>query len=150
MGPSLDRLLRLLPDLWPALCRHSSAQDVSSFWDYSHDLEHEPDMSLYDLWLSSRLSSENVSQPHLSAEPKPSRGHLPPGSQRPLTLANLLLAWKIVQASSFDVVALLWSLNPLRTLLFVFLTLVRGLLPAFRGYSQAMILDEVCSPLWIS
>lgn len=146
MGSTVHRLIKLLPQLWPALCRHPSTKHVDQPFDYSHDLELHQDMSLFDVWLSSRLSQAHG----LPKQQKQDRPYLPPGSQRPLTFANMLLACKILQSSSIDILALLWRLNPLRTLLFVLLTLFRGLLPAFRGYSQAMILDEVgvFSALW--
>jgi hypothetical protein len=37
----------------------------------------------------------------------------------------------------------LWLLNPVRTTLMMVANVVRGLFPAFRGYSQAMIINEV-------
>lgn len=57
-------------------------------------------------------------------------------------MANLFLAYKILQATFLDMLHILWGLNPLRTTFLIGLTILRGLLPAFRGYSQALILDE--------
>lgn len=89
-----------------------------------------PPMTPFDAWTASRNSPKH-------AHP------LPPGAQRPFTLFNVSLAAKIVHACFYQLVALLWSLNPVRTAVLIFLTLVRGLLPAFRGFSQARVLDEV-------
>lgn len=97
-------------------------------------------MSLFDLWQASRVGNA----PSASA-PKQPTAPLPPGSRRPFTLHNVALAYRILQASSVDLFRLLWRHNRTRTAFFVFLTLVRGLLPAFRGFSQARILDEVSS-----
>lgn len=95
-------------------------------------------MSLFDIWKASRPCESTVdSDGKLETLP------LQPGSQRQLTYVNILLACKIIHGTFSHLVTLLWCLNPIRTALFVGLTIVRGLLPAFRGYSQALILDEV-------
>lgn len=98
------------------------------------------DMSLPELWRASRVGTCPTAS-ELKSTPAPAP--LPPGSHRPLTLRNAALAYRIVHATAFDLFRLLWRLNRTRTACFVLLTLVRGLLPAFRGYSQARILDEV-------
>ncbi|TDL29759.1 P-loop containing nucleoside triphosphate hydrolase protein [Rickenella mellea] len=97
--------------------------------------KHKP-TSLFDLWFASRTRR---------LDPDRQRDHLPPGSPRPFTIANIFLAWNILKLSFFDMLALLWGLNPIRTVILIFLTIFRGLFPAFRGYSQAMILDEIQS-----
>ncbi|KAF9569405.1 P-loop containing nucleoside triphosphate hydrolase protein [Agrocybe pediades] len=87
----------------------------------------------YDAWKSSREVPE---QPAM---------YLVPGAQRPLTLKNAKLAYHITRACSLDFFRTLWLLNPLRTTLMMALDIVRSLFPAFRGYSQALIIDELQS-----
>ncbi|KAH8106134.1 P-loop containing nucleoside triphosphate hydrolase protein [Cristinia sonorae] len=91
------------------------------------DLKHKP---LHDVWLASRSCSN---QHRLLA----------PGAQRPFSIHNIKLAYAIVTRCAFQFAALLWNLHPLRVLLMVALDLFRGVFPAFRGYSQALIIDEL-------
>ncbi|KAF9534973.1 P-loop containing nucleoside triphosphate hydrolase protein [Crepidotus variabilis] len=89
--------------------------------------------NVYDAWLASR---------ELPAQP----GHyLVPGAPRPLTMENARLALFITKASTLDFFKVLFELNPLRTTLMMSLNVVRSLFPAFRGYSQALIVDELQS-----
>lgn len=74
------------------------------------------------------------------------RGYLVPGAQRPVNESNLRLAFAIARACLPELLSTLWALHPLRTALMVLLHIVRGFFPAFRGYSQAMIVDEVSTP----
>jgi hypothetical protein len=110
-------------------------------------------LTVYDAWLASR---EVPGQP----------GHyLVPGAPRPLTLENARLALFIGRSCTLDFVSLsfcssatqsfnsattqfkvLFELNPFRTTLMMTLSVVRSLFPAFRGYSQALIVDEVRLP----
>lgn len=111
------------------------------FVDDTCESESEPDtepMSLFDVWRASRPSVSNIGR-----DGKPETLPLQPGHQRQFNLSNIILAGHILQATFYDMLVLLWGLNPLRTALLVCLTIIRGLLPAFRGYSQALILDEV-------
>lgn len=94
-------------------------------------------MSLFDAWNTSRPSTA------LDEDGKSASLRLQPGSRRKCTLSNITLAMTILQATFYDMILLLWGLNPLRTAFLIFLTIIRGLLPAFRGYSHALILDEV-------
>ncbi|PFH52604.1 hypothetical protein AMATHDRAFT_74081 [Amanita thiersii Skay4041] len=66
-----------------------------------------------------------------------------PGAQRPLSLANAKLAWLICQKCALDFLGTIWSLNPLRTTAMLLINILRSLFPAFRGYSQALIVDEL-------
>ncbi|KAH8118536.1 P-loop containing nucleoside triphosphate hydrolase protein [Phellopilus nigrolimitatus] len=98
-------------------------------------------MSLFDAW--------NASRPLLVNQPpdgKSQRLHLQPGSHRKWSFMNIWLAFRILQATFVDMLILLWGLNPVRTAVLICLTIIRGLLPAFRGYSQALILDEANLP----
>lgn len=69
--------------------------------------------------------------------------YLVPGAPRPLTLKNARLALYVSQSCIFDLFKELWWLDPCGATLMVSLNLVRGLFPAFRGYSQALIIDEL-------
>ncbi|TFK73008.1 P-loop containing nucleoside triphosphate hydrolase protein [Pluteus cervinus] len=92
-----------------------------------------PPDSVYDLWLASR---------ELPAQ----RGsYFVPGTQRPLNLANARLAYTLTHRCTLDLFKVLWGLNPFRTTLMMTLQVVRSLFPAFRGYSQALIIDELQS-----
>lgn len=66
-----------------------------------------------------------------------------PGAQRPINETNIKLAFTIARACLLDLLSALWALHPVRTSLMMVLHIVRGFFPAFRGYSQAMIVDEV-------
>ncbi|KAI5124796.1 hypothetical protein M0805_005430 [Coniferiporia weirii] len=130
-------LARLTPK--SASCEHLFSQP---FLDQDEDVSDcSPDpqpMSLFDAW--------NASRPVLTdagAQGKCERLHLQPGSHRKCSFVNLRLALTILQTTFMDMLVLLCGLNPIRTAVLVCLTIIRGLLPAFRGYSQALILDEI-------
>ena len=93
---------------------------------------------LFNLWEASRpLVSER--NPASYSE----RPYSQPGSHRKYTLENFYYAFRILQETLGEMLLLLWGLSPLRMTLLLCLTIIRGLSPAFRGYSQALILDEV-------
>ena len=85
-------------------------------------------------WLASRII------------PRHKGSYLMPGAHRPINEANIRLAITITRGCAFDLFIVLWSLHPVRTTLMMIINVVRGLFPAFRGYSQAMIVDEVGQP----
>ncbi|KAK2466430.1 hypothetical protein APHAL10511_002072 [Amanita phalloides] len=89
--------------------------------------------SVLNAWSASRRFATH-SQPLLA-----------PGAQRPLTLANAQLALFICQECALDFLAAVWALNPLRTTAMFLVNILRSLFPAFRGYSQALIVDELQS-----
>lgn len=91
-------------------------------------------LTLFDIWSASRPKQSG---------PERNQFSMPPGSPRRLTPRNIAFASRIVCATFYDLLRLLSGLNPVRTAIMIFLTIIRGLLPAFRGYSQALILDEV-------
>lgn len=90
---------------------------------------------LYQAWLASR------------AVPASKGVLLTPGAQRPLSRENITLAAFIARRSCYDVLALLWTLYPWRIVAMVSMDVFKGLFPAFRGYSQALIINEV-SQAW--
>jgi|ERR1700722_5298273 len=87
--------------------------------------------SVYDAWTASR------------AIPGVEGARLLPGSQRPFNLVNALSAYTILKTSAPDLIRILWNLHPARTTLMIFLNLLRSLFPVFKGYSQALVIDEV-------
>jgi hypothetical protein len=89
--------------------------------------------AVYDAWLISRAMSGLKGL------------YLVPGAQRPFNRTNAILAGIIIKDCAFDLLRLLWELHPIRTTVMFSLNLIRSLFPAFRGYSQALIIDEVCS-----
>ncbi|KIJ70441.1 hypothetical protein HYDPIDRAFT_172258 [Hydnomerulius pinastri MD-312] len=86
---------------------------------------------LQQAWLASRVI------------PRRRGTYLMPGAQRPVNETNIKLALTISRACVFDLVSALWALHPVRTTLMMALQILRGFFPAFRGYSQAMIVDEL-------
>ena len=90
--------------------------------------------SLDQAWLASRVL------------PRRRGTYLMPGAQRPINETNIKLALTIARGCLPDLMSTLWALHPVRTSLMMFLHIVRALFPAFRGYSQAMIVDEVSRP----
>ena len=98
-----------------------------------------PSDSLLNLW---RISRPDV--------PRDGRSYSL-GVQRPLNKETISLAAKMVQLSAPQMSAIFWRLHPWRALLTVAFGFLRGLLPAFKGYSHALIIDEVsttclCAP----
>lgn len=88
-----------------------------------------PPRSIRNVWLASRRF-----------EHKGEVGHLAPGAHRQLNLRNAYLAYEILRVHTFEMFQTLWV--PRTSLVFLF-NLCRGVFPAFRGYSQALIIDEV-------
>lgn len=91
-----------------------------------------PCRCLLQAWLASRVL------------PYRRGAYLVPGAHRPVNESNIRLAITISRACVIDLVKTLWGLHPIRTTLMMALHIVRAFFPAFRGYSQAMIVDEVC------
>ncbi|KAJ7499236.1 P-loop containing nucleoside triphosphate hydrolase protein [Mycena latifolia] len=87
--------------------------------------------STYDVWLASRILPRGET--------------LVPGAHRSLSLSNLKLACIIIQTCAVDFFTHILSLHPIRTTLMLSLNVVRSIFPAFRGYSQALIIDELQS-----
>lgn len=88
-----------------------------------------PSHSIHDVWLASR-----------KFEHKGELGYLAPGAHRQLNLRNAYLAYEILRVHTFEMFRTIWV--PRTSLVFLF-NLCRGVFPAFRGYSQALIIDEV-------
>ncbi|KAI0750891.1 P-loop containing nucleoside triphosphate hydrolase protein [Daedaleopsis nitida] len=91
--------------------------------------EKKPDV--YADWLASRRCPGNGS------------GCLPPGAHRPFTLHHLTLARNLSQCCTAEILSSLWGMHPYRISLMVTLDLLRGVFPAYRGYSQALMVDEI-------
>ncbi|KAJ4492865.1 P-loop containing nucleoside triphosphate hydrolase protein [Lentinula edodes] len=86
--------------------------------------------SAYDIWLASRTTTG-------------SKELLVPGAQRPLTIRNARLAYLIIQNNTLGLLKSLYNGHPTRTVFMLAAQLARSLFPAFRGYSQALIIDEI-------
>ncbi|KAJ3990302.1 P-loop containing nucleoside triphosphate hydrolase protein [Lentinula detonsa] len=86
--------------------------------------------SAYDIWLASRAMPG-------------SKDLLIPGAVRPLTIRNARLAYRSIQNNTFGLLKRLYSGHPNRTVCMLAAQLARSLIPAFRGYSQALIIDEI-------
>ncbi|KII95926.1 hypothetical protein PLICRDRAFT_34876 [Plicaturopsis crispa FD-325 SS-3] len=86
--------------------------------------------SAYRDWLASRVTSSHGKL-------------LAAGSHRRLSAENSILAYRITRNCALDLFWLLWGLHPARTTLMMSLNVLRGLFPAFKGYSQAMIINEL-------
>jgi hypothetical protein len=85
---------------------------------------------VFDAWMESRTQTADGVRS-------------PPGSPRKFTVRNAKLAVLVVRQCMADFMRLLWGIHPFRTGLLVLLNTLRGTLPAFRFYSQALLLDEV-------
>ncbi|PCH41253.1 nucleoside triphosphate hydrolase protein [Wolfiporia cocos MD-104 SS10] len=92
-----------------------------------------PSHIIHQYWLQSRLL------------PSGRKGHLAPGAHRPLNLSTLQLAYKILSLSAVDLLKSIWDLHPWRFLLMVSIEFLRGIMPAYRGYSQALLINELQS-----
>ncbi|KAI0660900.1 P-loop containing nucleoside triphosphate hydrolase protein [Cubamyces menziesii] len=86
---------------------------------------------IYALWLASRCTA------HESITP------LPPGGQRAFTSRNVALACEVSKRCALDILGRLWQMHPYRISLMAGFDLLRGAFPALRGYSHALIIDEV-------
>ena len=88
-------------------------------------------------WKRSRLAS--------TTEDSPQNMHpLRPGAQRrPFNAMNIRIALFLLWRCWLDVVQIVLSLHPIRMPLMILLNVVRGALPAYQSYAQAVILDEV-------
>jgi len=89
----------------------------------------QPSGSIHDVWLESRIFQH-----------KGETAHLAPGAHRRFTLRNICLAYEMLRVHTFEMFRSIWV--PRTSLVFL-LNLCRGVFPAFRGYSQALIVDEV-------
>lgn len=92
-----------------------------------------PPDSLFDLWRKSRSTISREGRSYSL------------GAQRPLNRETFSLATKLAQLCAPQMSAIFWSLHPWRALLTVVFGFLRGLLPVFKGYSHALIIDEVGS-----
>ncbi|KAJ7638523.1 P-loop containing nucleoside triphosphate hydrolase protein [Roridomyces roridus] len=97
----------------------------------AHTLEEESKHTVYDAWLASRTL--------------PNGETLVSGAQRRLSLYNAQLAFLIIRTSAVEFFAHILSLHPSRTVLMMSLNIIRSIFPAFRGYSQALIINELQS-----
>ncbi|KAI0720196.1 P-loop containing nucleoside triphosphate hydrolase protein [Cerioporus squamosus] len=83
---------------------------------------------LYADWLTSRRTGTE---------------YLSPGAQRPFTPQNVALAYNLLRTCTPEIFSSLWDMHPYRISLMVSMDLLRGMLPAFRCYSQALMVDEL-------
>ncbi|EIM85550.1 P-loop containing nucleoside triphosphate hydrolase protein [Stereum hirsutum FP-91666 SS1] len=90
-----------------------------------------PPDSLFDLWRKSRSTISREGRSYSL------------GAQRPLNRETFSLATKLAQLCAPQMSAIFWSLHPWRALLTVVFGFLRGLLPVFKGYSHALIIDEI-------
>ncbi|KAL0580793.1 hypothetical protein V5O48_001258 [Marasmius crinis-equi] len=93
-------------------------------------------MCIYDIWLLSRA---------IPGDEKDSL--LVSGAQRHMTGTNMQLAYLVLTRYTLSFLRKIWSHHPCRTAMMVGFNIIRSLFPAFRGYSQALIIDEVGSVL---
>lgn len=69
--------------------------------------------------------------------------YLIPGAQRQISLTNAALAYEITIDSGTELMKELWALEPYRITVMLSLEVIRGVFPAMRCYSQALLVDEV-------
>ena len=87
--------------------------------------------SVYHAWLASRVPSCQ------------NGGYISAGAQRPLTRANIRLAQRIAELCIPQVLQIFWSRHPFRAFVMVAFSFVRGTFPVFKGYTHALIINEV-------
>ncbi|KAH9943359.1 P-loop containing nucleoside triphosphate hydrolase protein [Epithele typhae] len=87
-----------------------------------------PQPDLFQLWLASRRAPN---------EP------LSPGAHRSFSSQNITLASTLVRTCSAEILSQLWNMHPYRISLMISLDFLRGILPAYRGYSQALMLQKL-------
>ena len=129
----LSRAALTVPTLFPG-CSRDDLRDAPLKHPPSRERLKRPSdkrPDLYTDWLASRR------HPGLGAE------YLPPGAHRPFTLHNLVLAYNLSRCSSSELLSSLWDMHPYRISVMVTFDLLRGVFPAIRGYSQALMVDEV-------
>ncbi|KAJ9095825.1 hypothetical protein QFC19_007440 [Naganishia cerealis] len=80
-----------------------------------------------------------------SRQPTASTGttFLPPGEDRPLTPATVKLAIHLIPLLWKDFAALFWQRHPVRLVAFLLGKLVKGVLPSFKIWAAAALLDLV-------
>lgn len=91
-------------------------------------------------------ASDPVSRWDASRLPESHQGNtsLPPGTRRKFSLRNVLLAFKIIYFSTPELFLVCWGPDLRSACLLFAMNVVRGMIPASRCYSHAVILDEVC------
>jgi hypothetical protein len=138
MPESLKDPLHLL--LCDTQWTESSLPDSDS--DLDHDPEQEslpqppspsPELSVYQAWLASRVPSRR------------NGSYSTAGAQRPLTRANLRLAQRIAELCVPQILQIFWSRHPARAFIMVAFSFIRGTFPVFKGYTHALIINEVQS-----
>ncbi|RDX55712.1 P-loop containing nucleoside triphosphate hydrolase protein [Lentinus brumalis] len=109
-------------------CSHDAPLKQTPLRERLKETAVSPD--LYADWLTSRKTGTGTEC-------------LSPGAQRPLTPKNIALAYNLVRSCMPEISSCLWAMHPYRISLMVSMDLVRGVLPAFRCYSQALMVDEL-------
>ncbi|KIK65609.1 hypothetical protein GYMLUDRAFT_39086 [Collybiopsis luxurians FD-317 M1] len=123
-------MMGLWPLFWPRFMSLSSRRGAPHPEKEEKEFE-EGLASAYEVWLASRAVNGK------------SKELLVPGAQRPLTVRNARLAYRMIQNNSVGLLKHLCGSHPKRTALLLATQLARSLFPAFRGYSQALIIDEI-------
>ena len=118
------------PDPEPELKTVPEPEPCDSF-DRSVPPPESHPRSVYHAWLASRVPSCQ------------NRGYISAGAQRPLTRANLRLAQRIAELCVPQVLHIFWSRHPFRAFVMVAFSFVRGIFPVFKGYTHALIINEV-------
>ncbi|KAF9045969.1 P-loop containing nucleoside triphosphate hydrolase protein [Hymenopellis radicata] len=90
--------------------------------------------SVYDIWSASRIVPNKNGGPGTT---------LVAGAQRPINIRNIQLASVILKRCTPELARCIFQSHPARTTCMLAFNIVRSLFPAFRGYSQAMIIDEI-------
>jgi hypothetical protein len=105
------------------------ARSLSSSQEINQGRLDEPQKdTLFNLWLASRTL---VSTRSLV------------GATRPLGKQSVALAQRVVRICAPEMLKLFWNGHPYRMLFVLALSFARGIFPVFKGYSHAMIINEV-------
>ncbi|KAN0140055.1 P-loop containing nucleoside triphosphate hydrolase protein [Lactarius tabidus] len=141
MPESLKDPLHLL--LCDALWTKSTIPDSDSDLDHDPEQESPPQSpasppehqkgSVYQAWLASRVPTQR------------NGGYSTAGAQRPFTRANLRHAQTIAELCVPQILQIFWSRHPIRAFFMVAFSFIRGTFPVFKGYTHALIINEVQS-----
>jgi hypothetical protein len=119
------------PDIKPDPEPELKPEPESVFVDRSAPPPEPHPRSVYHAWLASRVSTCQ------------NGGYVSAGAQRPLTRANLRLAQRIAELCVPQIFQIFWSRHPFRAFIMVAFSFVRGTFPVFKGYTHALIINEV-------
>ncbi|GHJ87892.1 hypothetical protein NliqN6_4294 [Naganishia liquefaciens] len=93
--------------------------------------------------LTPSIALSPISSLWLRSRSSPTGALNPPGEDRAISLTTIRLALRLVPLLGADFAALFWQRHPLRLMAFLIGKVVKGVLPAFKIWAAAALLDLV-------